>query len=289
MMGFYAANGGDGRSIGVFTISPGATAKFFLKGVPLNARLTLRSNNPGRLAVTLVDRHALGDIQPLVWGQGASDAATDGIASTQFDQYRVQLTATKVSEIAAAPTVIVAQTAIAGIPGDRAEMWVTTDNALATRLTALARAQLNVDLPRSLRDQCEYGGVFYRVSRTGAIEHTGSFTGPAQKGTVDIGHNKPNMGCPAGSVPVAWYHTHPFVLNSQGMAYASKEFIVGDKSISDGQRIPGYVGVYDGTFWRYDPAPQPRDNAIETDAQGRILPEREGRFIQLDGTLKTKI
>ena len=287
MMGFYAFRNGDERPVGAFTITPGSTTKFLLKGVPLGAQLSLRSNNPARLAMTLVDRHSIDVLQPLAWGQGASDRTTDGLANTEFGQYLVQLSAQKVSDVAAAPTVIVAQASIGGVLGDRAEMWVTTDNALATRLEVLVRAQLNADLPKSLKDQCEYGGVFYRRSRNGAIEHTGSFKGPAQQGTVDIGHKKPNMGCPDGSIPVAWYHTHPFVLNSQGMAYASKEFIEGDSAISDQQQISGYLGVYDGTFWRYDPAPQSRDN-FATDVDGRVIPERQGRFIQLDGKLNTK-
>ena len=286
MMGFYVAEHGDDRAITDFTIDPGASAKFWLRGVPQGACLTLCTNNPTRLTMSLVNQHASGGIHLLEWEAGASDTPTDGLEAAMFDEYQVKLNATKAPEVAAAPTVITARARLPGWPSQNVEMWVTTDHTLTTRLIDLARKQLNIDLPKSITERREYGGVIYRYSRTGVIEQTGPFQGPIGAGTVNIRHKEPNMGCPKGSVPIAWYHTHPFVSNSQGMAYASKEFIDGDKAISDSHGICGYVGVYDGTFWRYDPAPVSRDNSA-TDADGNVVPEREGRFIQLADALKT--
>lgn len=122
------------------------------------------------------------------------------------------------------------------------------------RVEALARQLLNKVLPESVNGRpTEYGGMIYRNSGSGVLGSTGPFHKPGN--AVDIHQDEQNMGCPQGTLPVAWYHTHPFASFGQ-LHVAAKEFIDNDKAISDEHHIPGYLGVYDGTFWRYDPRTQ---------------------------------
>jgi hypothetical protein len=90
------------------------------------------------------------------------------------------------------------------------------------------------------------------------------------------------MGCPEGTVPVGWYHTHPYD-KKNGWTYEAKAFIDGDAFISDNNNVPGFLGVFDGTFWRYDPPPEAGAPVV---LDGPIKPLPPGRFVQLNRKLK---
>lgn len=134
----------------------------------------------------------------------------------------------------------------------------------------LAFDLLAAKLRDSVDRQREWGGVIHRHASSGAIGSTGPFLGYSSTG-VDIEQDKPNMGCPEGTLPVAWYHTHPvaevYTLGKLCKADWDK-FIGGDKTISDSHNIPGYVGTFDGRFWRYLPPPPQNLNGHTVYGQG---------------------
>ncbi len=122
------------------------------------------------------------------------------------------------------------------------------------RVEALARKLLNQVLPMSVNGRpTEYGGVIYRNNTTSRLDSTGPFHDPGN--SVNVQQDQPNMGCPDGTVPVAWYHTHPLAKFGD-MHVLATDFIDNDRAISDEHHIPGYLGVYDGSFWCYDPGTQ---------------------------------
>ncbi len=289
LMSFYKAEHGDGRPLTTCTIAPGHSARFRLVGVPPGANLTLRSSNPTRATMTMLTRHSAGSIHLLEWETSASDIATDAVEATTAFEYLVQLNAARTTLPAPAPTVIVARASFPGNPIETksAELWVTTDHELAERLATYVRRLLNDCLPKSIPEQREYGGVIYLSPRTGTLGHT-QYAGVPPVGKVDIKQDEPNMACPAGTTPVAWYHTHPFEKNSQGFSYLSHEFVEHDKDLSDVKILPGYLGVFDGSFWRYDPAPLPHDNSYTDPVTFKPIQIREGHFVQLPETLRTK-
>jgi hypothetical protein len=138
-----------------------------------------------------------------------------------------------------------------------------------------ARAFLNEVLPQSCNGTpTEYGGIIWVRGATGEVGQKGPLHEPGN--SVSIRQWEPNMGCPDGTTPMAWYHTHPhYPRPEKGLTYAYKDFIGNDKNISDDYRITGYLGVIDGSFWRYDP------------------PSRgggpKGSFVRLNGKLKTTL
>jgi hypothetical protein len=151
----------------------------------------------------------------------------------------------------------------------------------AMRIEEKAYELLNDALPRSLTNPPrEVGGVIHRSTKSGKLGHTGHFFSEPWD-NVDIGANKPNMGCPEGTVPVAWYHTHPYDKKG-GWTYAAKAFIGGDAFISDNNNIPGYLGVFDGTFWRYDPPPEAGAPLV---LDGPVKPLPPGQLVALNRKL----
>jgi len=68
--------------------------------------------------------------------------------------------------------------------------------------------------------------------------------------------------------------------------YEAKAFIGGDEFISNNNNIPGYVGVFDGTFWRYDPPPEAGQPVVLDGSPIKPLPP--GRFVTINRTLKTR-
>lgn len=90
-------------------------------------------------------------------------------------------------------------------------------------------------------------------------------TGPIEgvTTTVDVGQHKFNFGLTGTLKVLAWYHTHPLKekLDDKGnmMHFMWDKFEGGDKWISDDKRVLGFVGMMDGSFWRYDPAPEALD------------------------------
>jgi hypothetical protein len=163
---------------------------------------------------------------------------------------------------------------------------------LAMRIEHFAWAALNEVLAISIAAApfpTEYGGTIYLNPHSGALGQVGPVPGDPGTFIVDIKWERPNMGCPAGTRPVAWYHTHP-AQQMMGMALDSKAFVGGDKYISDFEQIPGYVGVYDGTFWRYDPpsGPKPGEPVVVGD-DGKLPVLGDGRFTLLNAKLRTTL
>ncbi len=124
-----------------------------------------------------------------------------------------------------------------------------------------ARALLKGVLKQSIDDRREFGGVIYRFDSTAKIGWTGPFRGYAS-GRVDVRQDEENRGCPAGTAPVAWYHTHPvkefYNLHNGELITMHAEwdkFIGGDEELSINWSLIGYVATFDRRFWRYDPPP----------------------------------
>ena len=133
-----------------------------------------------------------------------------------------------------------------------------------------ARALLKGVLKQSVDDRREFGGVIHRNDVTTKIGWTGPIRGYAS-GRVDVGQDKENLGCPAGTKPVAWYHTHPiekFYNIHNGVVITLhaewNKFIGGDEELSNDRNLIGYVATFDGRFWRYDPPPSTMINGKPT-------------------------
>lgn len=113
---------------------------------------------------------------------------------------------------------------------------------------AAARIALNSILATSISQRAEYGGMIY--SERGEF----AATTPRTQGygnTVDVGLREENKGCPKGTTPVAYYHTHPNVsVGSLPMAY--NEFRDDDVAITQDHCIDGYLGTIDGSFFKFD-------------------------------------
>lgn len=138
------------------------------------------------------------------------------------------------------------------------------------KIEKAARAVLKGVLKQSIDDRREFGGVIYRDNNTGKVGWTGPFRGYAS-GRVDVQQDAENRGCPAGTTPVAWYHTHPvkeFYNIQNGMLITLHaewdKFIGGDEDLSNNWGLTGYVATFDGRFWRYDPPPSTMINGKPT-------------------------
>jgi hypothetical protein len=143
---------------------------------------------------------------------------------------------------------------------ERPQPKATTKEGMA--IETLAVKTLKNIIAKSKFENLEYGGVIHRDNKTGKIEKTGPFPGDRDN-HVDIAQGKPNWGCPENTTPVAWYHTHPMkervTVTPKGvivrMAMEWDKFIEGDKVISDGNNMIGYMIDPDGQLWRYNPPP----------------------------------
>lgn len=147
-----------------------------------------------------------------------------------------------------------------------------------------ARKILAPLIGKSVSEQIEYGGVIHRHLKTGELGSTGPFKGDSPT-HVDVRIWAPrgktqkewNAGCPAGTKPVAWYHTHPakFVMTRDGLMNADwDKFQDGDQLISDSFLLTGYVATMDRQLWRYD-YPQPviyNGEPIPSDGKGNFVP-----------------
>lgn len=149
-----------------------------------------------------------------------------------------------------------------------------------------ARKILTPLIKLSVDDQREYGGVIYRNVSTGELGKTGPFKGDSPT-NVDVKVWAPkgktqkewNAGCPAGTKPVAWYHTHPVevVMTHGGVLMHANwdKFEGGDVLISDSLMLTGYVATWDRQLWRYDfpkPAMYNGELVPSADAQGTFVP-----------------
>ena len=152
------------------------------------------------------------------------------------------------------------------------------------KIEAAARAVLSSIIGPSVSEKREYGGVIWRRDATGEIGYTGPIKGFSEAG-VDVGQDKPNMGCPPGTTPVAWYHFHPTKETNVGgdrFKMDWDKFIEGDKLLSDGHNLPGYVASFDRQFWRYDPPP-----AVDIGGGKMVVTEGPGSYgVLLNGLIK---
>jgi hypothetical protein len=142
-----------------------------------------------------------------------------------------------------------------------------------------------IDHGRRSGEPREWGGVIYVWEETakgpgghkkGALGSTKPIMGYSAT-NADLHQWELNFGCPEGSRPVAWYHTHP-VKNFIGhggdpFSTHSREFIGGDLKVSAHYMIPGYVATSDGKFWRYDPqvAKDDNGNVLLFDSQHNVV------------------
>ncbi len=111
-----------------------------------------------------------------------------------------------------------------------------------------ARKALNKTLKLSIERRKEYGAMI--CLKAGKYVAFKART-QDEPNTVDVGQHEDNCGCPPGSTPVAYYHTHP--LYSQASLSASyNEFSDEDKDVAKDHSIDAYVGTLDGSFLKYD-------------------------------------
>lgn len=123
------------------------------------------------------------------------------------------------------------------------------------RLDEFARDQLQEVLPASIASGFESGAVICRALASGALSATRVRTGTV-KHTVDVGTALPNCGCPAGTTPVAYFHTHPSPAGAVAAtpgATVAKSFSDDDIDVAKDYGLIAYVAGRDGTMWRYDP------------------------------------
>jgi hypothetical protein len=113
----------------------------------------------------------------------------------------------------------------------------------------VARKILNSILEKSITERCEYGGMIYMLGDQILANP------PRTQGygnTVNVGQYEPNRGCPNGSMPVAYYHTHPN-FSAGGLAMKYNEFSDEDKDLAKDLKLDAYLGTLDGSFFLYDP------------------------------------
>ena len=117
------------------------------------------------------------------------------------------------------------------------------------QMDLVARQALNGILAKSIQQRKEYGGMIYAKN-----DHFFAMP-PRTQGnptTVDVGQRLPNCGCPPGTRPVAYYHTHP-TYSVAGMKADYNVFDDPDKEVvTDYGLEAGYAGTLDGTFLKFD-------------------------------------
>lgn len=111
-----------------------------------------------------------------------------------------------------------------------------------------AFAVLNKILPVSVSSRFEYGGMLYAL---GGLIYAQDPVTQYERTTVNVGHRLPNCGCPAGSTPKAYYHTHP-IYSIGKLKGEYNVFSDEDIEVAKAASIDAYVGTLDGTFLRYD-------------------------------------
>ncbi len=119
------------------------------------------------------------------------------------------------------------------------------------QMDQVARQALNNILATSIQLRSEYGGMIYEKGGTCYAMPPRTQGNPT---TVDVGVHSPNHGCPPGTTPVAYYHTHP-TYSVAGMKASYNEFDQDDKDVVlDNDLLAGYAGTLDGTFLKFDRA-----------------------------------
>ena len=113
----------------------------------------------------------------------------------------------------------------------------------------VARKILNSILSKSITQRCEYGGMIYHLDGQYYANE------PRTQGygnTVNVGQYENNRGCPKGSAPVAYYHTHPN-FSAGGIPMKYNEYSDEDKNLARDLNLDAYLGTLDGSFFLYDP------------------------------------
>ena len=119
----------------------------------------------------------------------------------------------------------------------------------AIGLDKAAREALNDILGRSVEERKEYGGMIYAEGGVYKAMPPRSQGDPTR---VDVGQREPNCSCPAGTMPVAYYHTHP-TYKIAGMTGEYNKFSDDDKDVArDFNLDAAYLGSLDGGFYKYD-------------------------------------
>lgn len=114
-------------------------------------------------------------------------------------------------------------------------------------LEDVAREALNAILAKSIETRKEYGGVIYQDGSL--FRATAARQG--EPNSVNVGQNEPNCGCPEGTQPVAYYHTHP-LYKAAGFTALYNEFSDEDKGVANDHKLDAYLGTLDGSFLKYD-------------------------------------
>ena len=113
----------------------------------------------------------------------------------------------------------------------------------------VARVALNKILSDSIVERSEYGGMIYKDRK--AYFATAART-QGYGNTVNLGQWGANRGCPAGTTPVAFYHTHPNAAAARiPMEY--NKFSDEDMNLAKDLNLDAYLGTLDGSFFMYDP------------------------------------
>jgi hypothetical protein len=119
----------------------------------------------------------------------------------------------------------------------------------AIGLDNVARKALNEILATSVQEIKEYGGMIYMEGGVCKAMPPRTQKDPTR---VDVGQHEPNCSCPAGTIPVAYYHTHP-VYEIAGMQGKYNEFSDDDKDVAREHGLDAaYLGSLDGSFFKFD-------------------------------------
>ena len=131
--------------------------------------------------------------------------------------------------------------------GDENEKWKVVASS-KTSAEETARKALNKILACSIVRRKEYGAMI--CLKAGQYVAFKART-QDEPNKVDVGQHEDNCGCPPGSTPVAYYHTHP-IASQAGMKADYNEFSDEDIAVATEHRIDAYVGTLDGSFLKYD-------------------------------------
>lgn len=116
-------------------------------------------------------------------------------------------------------------------------------------LDHVARQALNEILATSIEERKEYGGM---ICMEGARYKAMPPRTQGDPTVVNVGQFEPNCGCPEGSIPVAYYHTHP-TYSVAGMKGTYNDFSDDDKDVArDHDLDAAYLGSLDGSFLKFD-------------------------------------
>jgi len=95
---------------------------------------------------------------------------------------------------------------------------------------------LNASLWNSIEERRESGGMIYTRGGNCFAMPPRALTDPTR---VDAGQREPNCGCPSGTTPIAYYHTHP-TYSVAGLKAHYKEF----RAQSNFRKLPSSVPAY---------------------------------------------